>query len=103
MKTKKLLAFIAMSFIALIMLVTCKKDNFNELVGICPTPKVEYTVALSSNPVLGGTTIGNGTFPKDSIVTVNSRSSCYCMRCSNSRNCSWWKNYNKNNFKKIKN
>ena len=70
MKTKKLLAFIAVSFIALMMFVTCKKDDFVELVGTCPQPKVEFTVQLSSNPLLGGTTIGNGTFPKDTLVTV---------------------------------
>ena len=71
MKAKKLLTFIAISFIAIIMLVTCKKDNFKELIGTCPQPQIKYTVVLSSNPLLGGTTIGNGTFPKDSIVTVS--------------------------------
>jgi len=70
MKTKKLLTFIAISVIALIMLVTCKKDDFKEVIGTCPQPKVEFTVTLSSNPILGGITIGNGTFPKDTLVTV---------------------------------
>ena len=70
MKTKKLLTFVALSFIALLVLITCKKDDFNEVVGLCPQPKIEFTVTLSSNPVLGGTTIGNGTFPKDTLVTV---------------------------------
>jgi uncharacterized repeat protein (TIGR02543 family) len=70
MKTKKLLTLIAVSIIAVLMLVTCKKDDFKELVGTCPQPKVEFTIQLSSNPLLGGTTIGDGTFPKDSLVTV---------------------------------
>jgi hypothetical protein len=70
MKTKKLLAIFASIFIAMLVLITCKKDNFVELVGICPQPKIEFTVALSSNPLAGGTTIGAGTFAKDSIITV---------------------------------
>ena len=70
MKTKKLLTIFASIFIALLVLITCKKDNFVELVGICPQPKVEYTVQLSSNPLIGGTTIGAGTFAKDSVITV---------------------------------
>jgi uncharacterized repeat protein (TIGR02543 family) len=70
MKTKKLLTIFASLFIALLVLITCKKDDFKELVGLCPQPKIEFTVALSSNPVDGGTTIGNGTFPKDTLVTV---------------------------------
>src|ERR1035437_3074296 len=65
MKTKKLLTIFALIFIALLVLITCKKDNFDEAIGICP-----LTVTLSSNPVIGGITIGNGTFPKNSLVTV---------------------------------
>jgi hypothetical protein len=70
MKTKKLLTIFASLFIALLVLITCKKDNFKELVGVCPQPKTEFTVQLSSNPLIGGTTTGAGTFAKDSIVTV---------------------------------
>src|ERR1035437_2980367 len=70
MKTKKLLTIFASIFIALLLLITCEKDNFNEVIGTCPKPKIEFTVQLSSSPVAGGTTIGNGTFPKDTLVTV---------------------------------
>src|ERR1035437_2306892 len=68
MKTKKLLTIFASIFIALLLLITCEKDNFNEVIGTCPKPKIEFTVQLSSSPVAGGTTIGNGTFPKDTLV-----------------------------------
>ena len=70
MKIKKILTFITISLIALIVLITCKKDNFNELVGTCPQPQIKFTIALSSKPLAGGTTIGNGMFPKDSIIRI---------------------------------
>jgi uncharacterized repeat protein (TIGR02543 family) len=58
--------------IVLSAIITCKKDDFKELVGTCPTPvKIEYTVQLSSNPVLGGNVLGAGTFSKDTTLTVS--------------------------------
>ena len=70
MKTKKLLSTIMGIIITLIVLITCKKDDFKEIVGTCPQSQIEFTVALSSKPLAGGTTIGDGTFPKDSSITV---------------------------------
>jgi len=69
MKRKKLLTIFASIFIAMLVLITCKKDNFVELVGVCPP--TEFTIRLSSNPLLGGTTIGNGTFSRDTLTTVS--------------------------------
>ena len=71
MKRKKILTVFASLFITLLVLITCKKDNFKEVTGVCPQPKIEFTVTLSSNPVAGGSTIGAGLFPKDTVLTVS--------------------------------
>lgn len=71
MTTKKLITLFASLLFALVVLITCKKDDFKELVSTCPQPTVELTVQVSANPTIGGTTTGNGTFPKDTLVTVS--------------------------------
>ena len=69
---KRIVAFIAILMIVLTTVITCKKDDFKEVIGTCPTPvKIEYTVQLSSSPVLGGVTLGAGTFPKDTTLSVS--------------------------------
>ena len=68
MKTKKLLALFASLLFALAILITCEKDNYKDLIGKCPI--TEFTVQLSSLPEAGGTTLGSGTFLKDTTLTV---------------------------------
>jgi hypothetical protein len=70
MKKKKMLTTVASLVVASLVLITCKKDNFVEQVGFCPTVG-QYMVVLSSSPTAGGTTTGAGVYNAGEIANIS--------------------------------
>lgn len=67
MKTKKLITVFVIFIITLIF--GCMKDDYDELIGICPQQQ-EFTLDLISNPLDGGITDGAGVYSRDTLVSI---------------------------------